>query len=207
MILKTMSDLEIFNEVDKDFDAVLRKSQYLIPSIIRKQKKSSQKEISVAIDYISPRKNNWILIFKVNKRAASMSSLAYVKGDMTFYKTIPGDNDEHVLLKFTPHFVRRYQERFLKQDDLALSEVMKRYIKENAVYEWKVINDGKDLYVRSSQGISLGVKEQLSHNKAVVVCKTFITPGMLRPDQYMHVDDITKSLIEQINKDKQTYKI
>jgi len=190
MLVPSMNSAEIFIELNKDFDNVLRKIEYLMPQIRRKQIKSKTKEVKIILDYKSPRKNEWILLIRRSKKGHGISGFAYVKGDMNFYMI---GADGKTLHHYSPHFVKRYQERFLKETNLSLSEVMKKYIVNNDQAVAYVPGDGK-FYSTSIEGVSLGYIEDLTNGRIVFHDKTFISEEMLREEQ----KDLSKDLLNKL---------
>ena len=75
-----MTPMEMFDELVDDALKVSRKIEYLIPEYRRNVlKRTSFPVIFKPIDYLSPRKNNWIIVFRAeNKKDADKIAITYV---------------------------------------------------------------------------------------------------------------------------------
>lgn len=97
-------------------------------------------------------------------------------------------NIKDTVTVYTPHFFKRYNERFLKNDKLSLEELIDTYFRRNgskmASIKKVTKEDGTiDLLVsaKSLDGVGLG-KIDLKHSKSIIL-KTFISNDLLFDDQ------------------------
>ena len=101
------------------------------------------------------------------------------------------DADNQSLTYFTPHFLERYNERFLKQLNLSKLELLKRFIQNNHVEVIQSVFDRETeqyrIFGRVKEGIVLGYKEAFREiGKEINHYKTFISNEMINESQ---VDD------------------
>jgi hypothetical protein len=145
-------------------------------------------------EYRSKQYNNWIII------------VYYYVGDpcftvVVFYVDEFGlngvrvDADNKSLTKFTPHFLERYNERFLKLGILSKLELLKRFVSNNTLEAVKYVSDSETNQVRIfgkfKEGIGLGYKETFSDiRKEIIHYKTFISNEMILGSQ---VDDFNST--------------
>ena len=116
--------------------------------------------------------------------------------------------DNKTLIHYTPHFLDRYNERFLKGKGASHLSLLKRFIPANSVQTIKSIQkiDGskKQTFGRFTEGIGLGYKELIpERGKAIHHFKTFISNEMVLEYQIEDFDTIGKLndwYLEEMNK-------
>lgn len=112
-----MTPMEMFYELVDDALKVSRKIEYLIPEYRRNVlKRTSFPVIFKPIDYLSPRKNNWIIVFRAeNKKDADKIAITYVCTANTSHGLhvfmVPVLDGVVSVFMFSPHFFQRYRDR------------------------------------------------------------------------------------------------
>jgi hypothetical protein len=92
------------------------------------------------------------------------------------------------LIHFTPHFLDRYNERFLKNENPNKIELLKRFVPKNTVQSIKIDQNssagGNKIFGRFNEGIGLGYMESFNDtDKVILHFKTFISNDMIYKDQ------------------------
>lgn len=187
MIVKSMNSREIMNEIAKDYPMVVRKAIYLTESLRREAVKSKKKHVCKIFDYKSQRQNNWFIIIDYYVNDPTFNVVLHYVDDFGF-NGIMVCADRQTLMHYTPHFLERYNERFLKNPLISKKELLKRYITENAVgqmhIEWDEETMTDRIFVRSREGIALGLREKLSGlNNLFLHYKTYISNTMIFKSQ------------------------
>jgi len=178
MILKTMNKDELFKEIEVDFQNVVKKSFYLVPLVTRKLRKSREKVINMVFGYTSPKKNEWILCIQCSKKGHALIAYSYVKGDMNFYMM---DDTNTSIVHYTPHFIERYAERFLRDKSLSKVEIMRKYIVNNGIRAFQQFDD--KFFAKTEDGIEVGEIESIKNGHFFFHAKTFLSFDLLKENQ------------------------
>ena len=202
MIVQSMNRKEIFIEVNKDFENVARKANYILPKLRRNLVKSKKTELSYVYDYFSPRKNNWIVCLRVSKKGGiAISGYAYTKGFLDFY--MPCVAGHNRLIHFTRHFAKRYRERFLKDEEIDLVSAMKEYILRNdQAMAFSAFDDPEKFVSKVIDGITLGTIEWIDDYTSLLRENTFLSYDMLRNDQVDLAIDLHERLMKYKDENK-----
>ena len=99
---------------------------------------------------------------------------------------------------FIPHFFQRYKERFLNGGELNSFELFVEFFSHNQTLSVQEIHSDKyenSVYMACDQGIVLGSKI----NNTLYVMKTFITYDMLKGGQVEISQDLSESLCEVVD--------
>lgn len=187
MIVPAMNSEELLNEIFKDFEIVNRKAMYLTEGLRREAVKSKTKHVHRIFDYKSMQLNKWFIVAD------------YIVGDpgyivVVYYideyglNGIRVDADNQSLTHFTPHFLERYNERFLKQPNFSKLELLKRFISNSPLEVIQSVLDSEteqyQIFGRVKEGIVLGDKEVfIEKGKEINHYKTFISNAMINESQ------------------------
>lgn len=147
MILPTMTYKEMYDHLAADKQKVDIKKEYLLPKAIKAFKKTMKFPAWELYEYTIPSTNNKYVIYfyaesraRVEKPEVGSFTIVY-NGKQRFvaqwkaggYKHTP--DSELMLVRqmhaYTPHFLQRYKERFLKDESLTSNEVAARYLSRN----------------------------------------------------------------------------
>lgn len=187
-----MTSQELCNEIFKDESVVISKATYLAKDIRRLALKSKEKYTEKIYEYKSKQNNNWIIIIHANKKVIDTFYITYYL-DQYGLNGIMTANDKKSLLHYTPHFLERYNQRFLKQENLSKIEILKRFLSVN----WHAfVNDTPDygenkncFFTRFREGIGLGYKEHVNgYLNTIHHFKTYISPEMTFENQQKDLD-------------------
>jgi hypothetical protein len=182
-----MNSEELYNEIFKDFEIVQRKATYLTDGLRREAIKSKAKHVNRIFDYKSKQLNKWFIVADyIVGHPAFILVVHYL--DEYGFNGIRIDAGNQSLTHVTPHFLERYNERFLKQPNLSKLELLKRFIKNNPVYVIQSVFDTETkkykISGRVNEGIVLGIKEVLrGKGKEINQYKTFISSDMIFENQ------------------------
>lgn len=122
LIVDNMTNREIFNELVNDAPNVTGKVEHVIMKYRREILKRTQFPVVFkAIDYVSPKKNHWFIIFRAfSRKDADAPVITYActanSKDGFYAFMVSRYNDETAILLFPPHLFHRYRERFLGGD-------------------------------------------------------------------------------------------
>lgn len=185
-----MTSKELLIEIFKDFEIVQRKAMYLTDGLRRKAVKSRSKYVQRFYDYRSRQYNNWIINVDYFVGHPCFTVVAYYVDDYGL-NGMRVDTDNKSLTQFTPHFLERYNERFLKQGNLSKLELLKQFISKNSMEAIKYLSDREtkqiQIFGKFKEGIGLSYKEAFSDiGKEIVHYKTFISNEMILKSQ---IDD------------------
>ena len=186
MLLSSMNFKEIWNEINIDLNNVNTKFEYLLMSGRRKCIKSKNKHYKDVISYKSPRNNKWLIFIDVYKKVWYKETLIYYENEDGINAILV--NNDRQLMHVSAHFLKRYKERFLHQENIQTIELIKKYFSENIEITMEnnleSINEEKtDKFFLINEGIALGEIE-VFNGCQIFYLKTFITPDMLFDDQY-----------------------
>ena len=183
MIVPNMNSEELIEEIYKDLEVVIRKANYLTQGLRRQAIKSKGKYIQRLYDYRSLRHNSWFIIVDYYAKEPSVTVVAYYTNQYGL-NGILVDGTNQGLVHFTPHFLERYNERFLKQDGVTKVELLKRFVPANPLQVIKAVqkidSNQNKIFGRFKEGIGLGYNEDFNESgKVIHHFKTFISNNMI----------------------------
>lgn len=187
MIVSAMNSKELTIEVYKDLESVNIKAMYLAQGLRREALKSKSKYVQRVFEYKSRRLNQWFIIIDYYVKQPFFTVVVYYL-DLYGLNGIMVDGNNQALTHFTPHFLERYNERFLMQPDISKLKLLKRFIPMNSLEIIKVVPDsstsGNRIFGRFKEGIGLGFKEEFHEiGKEIYHFKTFISTNMIFESQ------------------------
>lgn len=187
MVVPSMNSEELLIEIYKDLEVVNRKAFYLAQGLRRQAIKSRGKYVQRVYDYKSLRQNNWFIIVDYYVKEPLFTVVAYYTNQYGL-NGILVDGDNTTMMNFTPHFLDRYNERFLKREDASHLELLKRFVPANPVQTimsiQKIDSNKKQTFVRFNEGIGLGYKEYFpERGKVMHHFKTYISNEMVLEHQ------------------------
>ena len=200
MIVPSMTSKELLIEVFRDFEIVQRKAIYLTQGLRREAVKSKSKYVQRIYDYRSKQYNNWIIIVDYLVGDPRFTVILYYVDEYGL-NGISVNTDYKSLAHYTPHFLARYNERFVKQQNLSKLEILKGFIQKNPLETLNFDFDGKagqnQFFGRVKEGTVFGYNEVFSDiGKEINHFKTFINNELIHEGQ---VDDFnfTSNLYEK----------
>jgi len=187
MIVPTMTSKELLMEIARDYSIVMNKAMYLTESLRRLAIKSKEKYVHRVFDYKSKQKNNWLIIVDYYVKEPTFLVVVYYV-DKYGLNGIMVNGDQQTLTHYTPHFLERYNERFLHEPNISKIELLKRYLSKNSVSYMKYVPDTDDMknrfFARSREGVGLGYIETMSGIlNTINHFKTFIANDMIYENQ------------------------
>ena len=190
MIVPAMNSKELLTEIFKDSNIVQKKATYITDGLRREAVKSRSKYVQRIYEYRSRQYNNWIIIVDYFVGHPCFTIVAYYVDDYGL-NGIRVDSDNRSLTQFTPHFLERYNERFLKRGNMSKLELLKQFISKNSMEAIKYVSNSEtkqiQIFGKFKEGIGLGYKEDFNDiGKEIFHYKTFISNKMILEGQ---VDD------------------
>ena len=182
-----MTSKELLMEIARDYSIVMNKAMYLTESLRRLAIKSKEKYVHRVFDYKSKQKNNWLIIVDYYVKEPTFLVVVYYV-DKYGLNGIMVNGDQQTLTHYTPHFLERYNERFLHEPNISKIELLKRYLSKNSVSYMKYVPDTDDMknrfFARSREGVGLGYIETMSGIlNTINHFKTFIANDMIYENQ------------------------
>ena len=193
MIVPAMNSEEILNEVLLDKETVLKRADQLACNILKQAYlRPTRKPVIKYYNYKSPRKNDWILIFKnAPLPGGGLILSVHYLNKMGFNCLVIGN--ESVFHHLSGHFLERFNERFLKQSELSKIEIFKAYITKNILISTNSLDppelEIKRIIIKVNDGIAFGTKEIVNGCK-IFDFRTFISNEMVLDFQKEDVDYI-----------------
>ena len=187
MIVPAMNSKELTLEVYKDIETVNIKAIYLAQGLRREAVKSKSKYVQRVFEYKSRRLNQWLIIIDYYVKQPFFTIVVYYL-DPSGLNGIMVDGNNQTLTHFTPHFLERYNERFLMQPKISKLELLKRFVPANSLEVIRVVpessNVEKRIFGRFKEGIGLGFKEEFREmGKEIYHFKTFISTDIIFESQ------------------------
>ena len=125
MIVPSMNSEEIATEILNDYQIVIRKAKYLNEKLRRDAIKTRNKHLNRIFDYKSKQKNDWLIVIDYNMGDPLILSAVYFLNKSRL-NAIVVQSDRKTLIYYSSHFLERYNERFLKQDNISKLDLLKR---------------------------------------------------------------------------------
>lgn len=201
MLTKTQTDIEKKEELFKDGGELLNYLPTLVnrADYVRTCKKATRFPFDFEAHYKSKRGNRYkIVLTATDKRKGSTNPLVSV---YTTLETEEGrymlrhDVIKHHVNIFTPHFFKRYRERFLKRDTASAEETITTFARRNpniAANKEEGVQTCNDGFI-----LSKGIDSELS------ISVTFLSFDMLREEQ----TETSESLLEVIRKHEKSLEL
>lgn len=202
MILPTMTYKEMYDHLAADKQKVDIRKEYFLPKAIRVFKKKMKFPAWEIYEYTVPATNNKYVIYfyaesrlRAEKPEVGSFCIVYsgkhrfiVKWGAGPYKHTP--DSEMIAVRqihaYTPHFIQRYNERFLKDGSLTANEVAARYLSRNTIAMPLQQNDGIN---RNHE--KYGEKGQYAFRVRDGVCFSYsLVDGIPSEDGDRHKDQI-----------------
>lgn len=116
------------------------------------------------------------------------------------------DANQRTLYHYSGHFLERFNERLLHEDEFSKTEILKRYLSKNASAYIQVVPDTEKyqnpVFGRSREGIVLGyVESQVLYN--IIHVKTFIANDMIfesQQEKFDHAGEAYKHYWDEVYK-------
>lgn len=185
MIVSSMNTCELAKEISLDSPLVDRKAEYLLEALRRKAIKSKDKSYLQIFDYKSKRQNNWLIVINYFKGLPTFNTIVYYLNEQGINAIAIGERLK--LYRFSPHFLTRYNERFLKQENISKLDLLKRFVTVNKVGITEVDDIHQYIFSRFTEGIGLGDIETIDYQKRIYHFRTFISNQMIFEDQQQSV--------------------
>lgn len=186
MIVPSMTSKELYRELISDDESIRKKAYFLSLTMRREVVKSKTKHVRRAFDYQTRKYNKWIIVIDYHlKNPTFYSAVHYI--DEHGFNAIRVNADLRYLTHFTPHFLERYNDRFLEHEELSKLDLLKRFIAENPIDAVSYVpqdSSRNTIFCRFKEGIGLGDEEILSdRGQKMVHFRTYITNEMIHDGQ------------------------
>jgi hypothetical protein len=187
MILHTMRDTEVYNEIINDYENVLKKVKHLFPIVLRRYRKKLSHTF-IPFEYESPMKNKWVLFLSVfTSENISFIPVVYsLDGGFNTWmysnNHLGGYDSKGKIVHYTSHFFDRYNERFLELDYVVRrKKILIEFFKRNSC---GISNNfrGNEIFTKIEDGISLGDMSSYD-NFDMFHYRTYIEEDMLFDEQ------------------------
>ena len=183
MIVPAMNSKELYSEIINDYRIVERKAYYLALSLRRSARKSKHKHVSGIFEYKTKQRNNWIIYIDCFVKGYDSSATVYYL-DENGLNGMCVINDGVSLSHYTPHFLKRYNERFLKDTNLSKLDLLNHFIINNPFDTTGEVSDSElnqsKFFSRFKEGVGLGLKEVIGNEgNEISHFKTFISNDMV----------------------------
>ncbi|MEG1684549.1 MAG: hypothetical protein RR319_01190 [Bacteroides sp.] len=197
MVVATMSEEELYNEVYKDLTNVFYYSDKKDNKFRRMVLKSTLFPVRSYCYYTSKLKNKWIVLFEARSKKEIGDDCrvtfvcVYNSSHGMHAVMLSSYNDKRIIITHTPHFFSRFAERC--GIELTGIDLIRRYFAINNSYAFDLskIRDG-EIFGSSEEGVALGLISS-SNN---VFFKTYITYNMLKGNQISTFAETEKMRIE-----------
>jgi len=196
MITETMTDIEIYQEVRKEYDKILDYVMRISSKYRRYIIKSTKFPMYFKpVEYTSSRGNSYIIFFEARTKKDSENILftiisVYNKNGLNaiMYCASPQNN----IIIYSPHLFSRYRTRFLKDDSLSSTDVINRFFKINPTLNGMEVKDNEIAYT-CNEGVLLG---KFVDDGKITILKTFVSFDMLFETQKELKEDLLESLLQ-----------
>jgi len=203
MIVPSMNSQELYSEIMNDHKIVERKAYYLALGLRRSARKSKHKHVREIYEYKSKQRNNWIITIDCYVNGYDSSTTVYYLNEHGLNGICVNSVDVS-LSHYTPHFLRRYNERFLQDTNLSKLDLLKQFIIKNPIKTIGEVPDSElnqyKIFGRFKEGVGLGFKEVIGDNGTEIFhFRTFITNEMILDFQREGFNDLGEDYDETLN--------
>jgi len=181
MIVPKMTEEELVKEILQDFKTVKKKIEYYAKSMRRDAIKSKDKHCFRIFEHASNRKNKWLILVDYYKKHYEYRAVVYYV-ENSGLNAFMMESDEKSLMHFSSHFLERYNQRFLMQENVTKLELLKRFVSKNFKSSNQNVSDThyhqNQFFSLFKEGVGLGYYEVLE-NSIISRIRTFITNEMV----------------------------
>lgn len=212
MIVPSMSHPELIKELRIDLIAVERKAGFLADSLRREVYKTRTKPLDKWFDYKSARNNNWLLMISHHGKYHYLYPFAWFITEHGINIVSPWQpaGKKMEFYHYTSHFIKRYNERFLKDPKLPVLETFKRFLVSNMDLNAQSKTPGtyeSDIMGIVNQGVIFGTAQYHGYD-LYITYKTYISNEMILKFQestLRDIDDFKNGKIFNINEKLKNY--
>ena len=205
MIVETMTDLELLDEVRKDYDEITNYHFSLCQNTVYKKRMQwgrpkGGKFVIRINDWKSSRGNLYSFEIKTSGWNEFKNGV-FEASTRTFFKRnkaqnairLMFDKDGELAIEiFTSHFIDRYNLRFLHQPHLSRKEALQLYMDNNGTTAIRSLDSSKYEYnvmVATNEGYSFG-----KYENGILLHKTFVSRDMLFGNQFDEADFLDEAI-------------
>lgn len=180
MLLNTMNDNEILNEIKRDYTSCKEKIKYYH----NKFNNSVRNKLFMTTDsykMVTPNGNEWFTFYYGNMLNKYYKHYVFMRNMDGSYKVLSiniQNNDVYGITIFSAHFFDRYRERYHKNRPIPFKTLFYDFLSKNPIFLSIGTDEGN--YTIMREGIGL---VEFSSIKNVCYVNTFITRDMLKSDQ------------------------
>ena len=201
MVIGNFSDIEARKDIQKDrdelirfFDSVIERAEYQ-----RKVKKATRFPFTYIATFKSSRGNRYKVLFTPTDKKSGLKNPI-----LSVYTSLEKEEGTYILRYdwvknnvaiYTPHFFRRYRERFLKDEALSSGEVRDKFLLRNQNVTSSSIEEGEDIGTCKDGYIYIRRKDKHTN-----ICVTFVSPDLLTEEQLKDRTELLKVLREHEEK-------
>ncbi len=210
MIVETMTDLELLDEVRKDYDEITDYCLSLCHNSAYKKRMQwgrpkGGKFVIRINDWKSSRGNLYNFVIKTSGWNEFKNGV-FDASTRIFFKRNKAQNAIRLMFNqdgeigieiFTSHFIDRYNQRFLHQPYLSRKEALQLYMDNNGTTVIKNLDSSKYEYnvmVATNEGYSFGKFEN-----DILLHKTFVSRDMLFGNQFDEADFLDEAVANSQN--------
>lgn len=180
-----MSAAEAKEEILIDLKEVLAKVDSCSKKFRRVVLKTTQFPLYIKpIEFISKRKNKWLILLEAkNRKNANESLVTFVcisDSRIGYHAFMPTSTNGRLhIIMYPPHFFSRYRDRFC--NNLTGIPLVAEYFKynNNYVFEFNEQKPCVEVYGSSAHGVALGLLAE----ENIFLMKTFVSYEMLKGEQ------------------------
>jgi len=203
MIVPSMNKLELAHEIFSDSKTVLKRAIYYYPKMRRIAIKSKNKYYHQIFDYKSQRKNNWIILIDYYLKEPTVAITPHFL-DANGFNAIMINPLLQQLTHISSHFLDRYNQRFLKHENISRLEILKKFITHNyaSIIHPLSFNEGVSdrFFGRTNHGTCLGYRENIG-STTMDHYNTFISIDMIYKSQQNYLDMTSNDYSEYWNEE------
>ena len=184
MVLDTATDIEKRQDIQKDrrdlidfFDSILQRADYR-----RRVKKAINFPFVYSATFKSRRGNRYKVLFTITDKKSGLTNPI-----LSVYTSLDTKEGTYILRYdwvqnhvsiFTPHFFKRYRERFLKDEALSSEEVRDKFLLRNQNLSSSNLDVKEDIGTCRDGYVYIRRKDSSTN-----ICVTFVSPDLLTEEQ------------------------
>lgn len=194
MLVQAMTEEEILREIRNDRSNCLNYIEKIINKYRRQALKSSNFPMKFPpIEYTTKNRNKCLIYFKAfcKKDANGLYFtivFPFLKADGIYGIMILPDDRKMGITIYTPHFFKRYKERFLKSD-ISIYQTMKEFFLNNSVAISRLVSENN-----MQSTVTDGIVFHNIISEYIYIAKTFVSREMLFTNQIVEDEKMLHKL-------------
>lgn len=181
MITANMTKKDIEKLCDSESKAIDYFVCDKVKALSRELRRGLGKKVCKCYDYVSSSKTEYKICLTVTRRQYGIRCFAYCNERNEYIITLlqPEEKGKIFTRAITPHFLRRYAERYIHRSDMSINAMLSEFTEWRSNYVLIYYKNDNAVFT-TNRGLVFGYADKERH---IFIQRTFVGVDMLKPSQ------------------------